>query len=336
MRQALVAAASSIIVIAGYGAGCSAPPPVPATESRPRPIVALLTDFGTKDDAVALLRGGILSIARDATIVDLTQEVPPYDIEAGARALEDSPGIFPAGSVFVVVIDPGVGTERKAIAVELDNGSFLVGPDNGVLSLAMARYGVKSVRAIEDRRFMRSEVSSTFHGRDVFAPAGAHLAAGSPPYVEIGPRLESWVKLVPKGTDFILRGATGLGDAVSGVQGTVAAIDEPFGNVWTNIGASDLAKIDDPGEWRGSVGGPGPMADAAHPPTFGTKLVFELGDPKRRVEAPLVKTFGDVAEGKPLAYWSSRGRLALALNMGDAARTYGVKRGQTVLISRAP
>src|SRR3954464_9097782 len=89
--------------------GCTSPDPVPSIEARPRPIVVLLTDFGTKDDAVALLRGGILSIARDATVVDLTHEVPPYDIEAGARVLEDSPGIFPAGTVFVVVVDPGVG-----------------------------------------------------------------------------------------------------------------------------------------------------------------------------------------------------------------------------------
>lgn len=271
-----------------------------------RPTVVLMTDFGTKDDAVALLRGVVVSIARDAQVLDLTHEVPPFDIEAGARLLEDSPGIYPPGTVFVVVVDPGVGTARKPIAARLANGSYLVGPDNGVLALAMAKHGVQEVRTIEDRRFMLANVSTTFHGRDVFSPAGAHLALGAPPFAEIGPLYDGWVKLPPHRVEPIMRAAPDLGETV-GLQGEVVAIDEPFGNVWTNITPDDLRALAGSGD-----------------------LAFQIAD--KKIEAPLVKTFGDVPEGKPLAYWSSRGRLSLALNMGDAARTYGVKRGQVVVV----
>jgi S-adenosylmethionine hydrolase len=295
-------------------AACSAPehkesPP----QAKPRPIVVLMTDFGLKDDAVSLLRGVVLSICRDATIADLTHEVPVFDVEAGARLLEDSPALYPPGSVFVVVVDPGVGTARKAMAVLLKNGSYLIGPDNGVLAPTMERYGVQEVRAIENPKFMLSNVSTTFHGRDVFSPSGAHLALGSPPFAEIGPVLDTWIKLPrhaveafgPLTDEAVKRKWTGL------LKGEIVAIDEPFGNVWTNVTEKDLAGL--PGSGN---------------------LVFEVGD--KTVAAPLVHTFGDVPEGKPLAYWSSRGRLALALNMGDAARTYGIKRGQPLVLHREP
>jgi S-adenosylmethionine hydrolase len=284
-------------------AACAATPTQAPEKSRP--VVALMTDFGLRDDAVSLLRGVILSIARDAAVVDVTHEVPPYDIEAGARLLEDSPGLYPPGTVFVVVVDPGVGTARKPIAVRLANGSCLIGPDNGVLSLAMARYGVQEVRVIENPSFMRTEVSTTFHGRDVFSPAGAHVAINSPPFHEIGPVFDGWIKLPVHGVEAV---KTETGE-VTAIQGEVVAIDEPFGNVWTNVTEADLKAL------KGSGA-----------------LVFKLG--AVAIKAPLVKTFGDVPEGKPLAYWSSRGKLSLALNMGDAARTYGVKRGTPVVVSR--
>jgi S-adenosylmethionine hydrolase len=266
-----------------------------------------MTDFGTKDDAVGLLRGVVLSIARDALVLDLTHEVPPYDIAAGARLLEDAPGVYPPGTVFVVVVDPGVGTARKPIAVQLANGSYLVGPDNGVLSLAMAKHGVKEVRTIDDPRFKLSSVSTTFHGRDVFAPSGAHLALGSPPFAEVGPVWNGYVKLAPRRVEPIMKMGPGPAE-ITGLQGEVVAIDEPFGNVWTNITPADLKTLAGSGD-----------------------LVFQIAD--KKVPAPLVATFGDVPEGKALAYWSSRGALALALNMGDAARTLGAKRGMVVVVS---
>lgn len=297
--------AVSVLVLAALG--CSSEGDVRVVAKR-NPVVAFMTDFGTKDDAVALLKGVVLSIARDAHVVDITHEVPVYDIEAGAQLLQDSPGIYPEGTVFVVVVDPGVGTARKPIAVALGNGSYLIGPDNGVLSLAMARYGVKEVRTIDDPRFLRKEVSTTFHGRDVFAPAGGHVALGSPPFEEIGARFDGYVKLTPHKVEALMKVGPHLGEIV-GIQGEVTAIDEPYGNVWTNITQADLEKL------------PGKGA-----------LVVAFGE--KKVPAPLVKTFGDVAEGKTLAYWSSRGRLAVAVNMGDAARTYGVKRGMAIVVSR--
>jgi S-adenosylmethionine hydrolase len=296
-RAALALAAAAALAAL---AGCAAP-------ERPRPLVVLLTDFGAKDDAVGLLRGAVLAVARDAEVLDLTHEVPPYDVEAGARLLEDAPGIFPPGAVFVAVVDPGVGTARRPIAIALANGSTLVGPDNGVLSLAAARYGARSVRAIEDRRFMRGAVSTTFHGRDVFAPAAAHLARGEPRFEEIGPEVGSWVKLAPQRARPLPGG---------GLEGRVVAIDEPFGNIWTNIEPADLASL-----------GIAP----------GARLAFAFGeDPRPAATAPLVATFGDVGKGAPLAYWSSRGRLALAIDEGDAARTYGVQRGTRVVVRPTP
>jgi S-adenosylmethionine hydrolase len=277
------------------------------------PIVAVMTDFGTRDDAVALVKGVILSIARDAHVVDVTHEVPAFDIEAGAQLLEDAPGIYPPGTVFVVVVDPGVGTARKPIAVLLANGSYLVGPDNGVLSLAMTRHGVKEVRTIDDPRFLRKDVSTTFHGRDVFAPAAGHLALGTPAFEEIGARFDGYVKLVPHKVETLMKVGPHLGE-ITGLQGLVTWIDEPYGNVWTNISATDLQKLG--------------LGTSGKAPV----LTVTLGD--KKVSAPLVMTFGEVAEGKPLLYWSSRGKLALALNMGDAARTYGAKRGMTVVVGR--
>jgi S-adenosylmethionine hydrolase len=294
-------ALASIVVLA---LGCSTPPPEkPAPAAKPeraRPVVVIETDYGTRDDAVALLRGVILSIARDVQLVDLTNEIPPFDIETGAQDLEDAPGIFPAGSVFVVVVDPGVGTSRKSIAVQLKNGSFLVGPDNGVLSLAMEKYGVQGVREITNPDFQRKHESETFHGRDQFAPCGAHLARGDS-FADVGPELKEWVKL-PHAAP------VAAGEALEAV---VAKIDEPYGNLWTNVTAENATKLG--------------LA-------FGQKLAFKFAD--KSVAAPLAKTFGDVKEGEPLAYWNSRGRLSLAINMGDAAKTYGVKRGDKVTISR--
>jgi S-adenosylmethionine hydrolase len=285
-----------------FALGCSAAPPrAEPAPARPRPVVVLETDFGSREDAPALLRGVVLSIARDAAVVDLTHDVPPFDIETGAQDLEDAPGVFPVGTVFVVVIDPGVGTGRKGIAVELANGRYLVGPDNGVLSLAMERWGVKAVREIANPAFQREHQSETFHGRDVFSPAGAFLAIGAPPFAEIGPEQKEWVKL-PAGK---------VERAGNALHAVVAKIDDPYGNLWTNIRPEDLAPL-------GSL-------------PFGSRLRFLVGE--KPVVAPLVKTFGDVKAGEPLAYWNSRGRLSLALNMGDAAKAFAAKRGDRVTVT---
>lgn len=263
--------------------------------------VVLMTDFGLKDDAVGLLRGAVLSAAPAALVVDLTHEVPRYEVDDGARLLAEAPGIYPPGTVFVVVVDPGVGTARRPIVARLANGTLLVGPDNGVLSVAIERHGPAEVRAIDDRGLMRGDVSSTFHGRDVFAPVGGHLAAGVP-FESVGPVVLDWVRLsmptAVKGTD--------------SASGLVVSIDEPFGNVWTNI----------PGDM---------LSDLAIRPGDQVEVLLH----GERMKLTFVETFGDVPVGQPLLYVNSRGHAALALNMGDFARTHQVKPDEPVKVWKA-
>ncbi|MBI5366471.1 MAG: SAM-dependent chlorinase/fluorinase [Planctomycetes bacterium] len=152
--------------------------------SRPR-VIALVTDFGTRDPYVGVMKGVALGIAPRATLVDLTHEVPPQDVAAGRRALADSARYFPAGTVFVAIVDPGVGTARRALAAR-SGGRFYLAPDNGLLAfLAGTR---AEFRAIDADRWGLEPRSATFHGRDVFAPAAARLAAGLS-FARLGPRV---------------------------------------------------------------------------------------------------------------------------------------------------
>lgn len=277
---------------------CSSPP------AAPPPVVVLMTDFGQKDDAVGLMRGVVLSLAREAAVVDLCHEAPRFDVAAAARILAEAPGVYPPGSVFVCVIDPGVGTARRAIVARLPDGTLLVGPDNGLFSFAIEQHGPAEVRAVTERSFLRQTVSPTFHGRDVFAPVGGHLAAGRR-FEDVGPPVEDWVRLTRQT-------ARREGDAL---VGQVLSLDEPFGNVWTDVTAAHLKDL---GLEVGKA-----------------RLQVTLGE-KPALLVPLVGTFGDVPEGAPLAYLNSRGHLALALNLGDFARAQGVAPGVAVRVTRAP
>ncbi len=269
---------------------CAAPPPV-----------VLLTDFGLKDDAVGLMRGVILDLHPGVVIADLTHEVRPFDVRQGARRLADAPGFYPDGSVFVVVIDPGVGTARRAIVARLQNGSMIVAPDNGVATYAIDRHRPAVVREVTNPDLALPRMSATFHGRDLFAPVGGHLAAGVP-FDEVGPIVTDWIRLEPLV-------ATRTGDAITG---QVLDIDEPFGNVWTNV----------PVAW---------LADLGVRPGDTLTVTFGDGAP---MKMPFLRTFGEVAERTPLAYENSRGSTAFALNLGDFARTHGVEPDQVVVIQR--
>jgi len=269
---------------------CSSPPPPP-------PVVALLTDFSETDDAVGLMRGVVLSLAPTVQLVDLTHQAPRFDVAAAARLLSDAPEVYPPGTVFVVVVDPGVGTARRAVVARLDNGSFVVAPDNGVLTVLLGRQRGAVVREVTNRKLVRRDMSATFHGRDVFAPVGGHLAAGTP-FEDVGPVVEDWVKLeLPEATQ-----------EDSQLVGEVVGIDRPFGNVWTNV----------PGDWL-----PRQLKDR--------ELVVQVGE--LEFTLPLVATFGDVPPGEPLLYVNSRGRLALALNRGDFAATHEVTTGAEVRVT---
>lgn len=277
--------------------GCAAN----ATRGEP-PTVLFLSDFGVKDGAVAACKGVMWSIEPTLRIVDLTHDVPPYDIESAAEVLEQALPFYPAGTVAVAVVDPGVGSERKSVAILTQKGHILVGPDNGIFTLVMQSEGVERARELREPRYFRAGQSSfTFHGRDVFAPVAAHLAAGTP-LDSLGP------PIVPVRLDL------GPARIVDGrIEGMVRYIEDPYGNVVTNIPAALLDSI------------------AAR---IGDSLEVRLDS--RTLRLPWRNTFSDVPRGQALAVVHSRGLLSFSVNQGNFASRFGVKRKDSVRIRRLP
>jgi S-adenosylmethionine hydrolase len=258
------------------------------------PTVVFMTDFGVIDDSVNICKGVMYSIAPELRIVDLTHQVTPYSILDGARFLFGSSAYYPAGTVFVVVIDPTVGSSRKAIVAKSKRGQFFVLPDNGLLTLVQDRDGIEAVREITNRNWMiGAALSSTFHGRDIFSPVGAHVAHRED-WTHVGPELE--VSQLIR-----LEVASSRLDA-RGLSGEVIATDGPFGNLVTNASGEDFLKLGY---------------------QVGETIHAVVGD--RPVDLPFVKTFSDVPLKKPLAYIDSRGRLSFAVNQGNFATVYGVE-----------
>lgn len=258
-----------------------------------RPIV-FMTDYGRADEFVGVCHGVMASIAPDARVIDLTHDVPRQDVMRGALTLGRATKFMPADAVYVAVVDPGVGTERRSIAVRAATGALLVGPDNGLLSTAwVALGGAEAVAAIEDPRVMLFPVSKTFHGRDVFAPAAAHLAIGGS-LADVGPALEpSALRTLEMPGPMVASGA--LGCRVIGVDG--------FGNVQLNARPRDLT----------SAG----LGDA-------------LAVAGRVV--PRVGIFADVPEGVLAAIVDSQGYLALVVNHGSAATMLHFAEGDAVIL----
>jgi S-adenosylmethionine hydrolase len=268
------------------------------------PTIVFMTDFGVVDDSVALCRGVMYGIMPGVRIVDLTHQVTPFSILDGARFLYGATPYFPAGTVFVVVIDPGVGSTRKAIVARSKRGQFFVLPDNGLLTLVEQRDGIEAVREITNPEWMiGSKLSSTFHGRDIFSPAGAHVARGDD-WTNAGPEMavKDLVQLELKAATLDERG----------LNATVIATDGPFGNLVTNVDADDFLKL---GYQRGQ------------------EVPVQVGG--RSMKMKFVKTFSDVPVNEPLLYIDSRGHLALAVNQNSFAATYGIKPPRELFIARA-
>jgi S-adenosylmethionine hydrolase len=268
------------------------------------PTIVFMTDFGVVDDAVAICRGVMFGIMPEVRIVDLTHEVTPFSILDGARFLYGATPYYPAGTVFVVVIDPTVGSTRKAIVARSKRGQYFVLPDNGLLTLVEQRDGIDTVREITNSEWMiGSKLSSTFHGRDIFSPVGAHMARGDD-WTSVGPEMEvkDLVRLELKVAKLDERG----------LHATVIATDGPFGNLVTNVDADDFLKL---GYQRGRV----------VPVTVGG----------REMRMKFVKTFSDVPVNEPLLYIDSRGHLGLAVNQNNFAATYGIRPPAELVISRA-
>jgi S-adenosyl-L-methionine hydrolase (adenosine-forming) len=185
-------------------------------------IITLTTDFGSSDWFVGAMKGVIWSIHANAQIADISHEIPPGQVAAGAFVLANACGCFPEGTIHVAVVDPGVGSRRAALIAHTSRG-FFIGPDNGLLSLVLNKDPPKQIRRLENPRFFRHPVSATFHGRDIFAPAAAHLAAGTP-LAAFGPRVQQyhqiWTPEPPANQKLI--------------QGEVCYIDR-FGNAITSI-----------------------------------------------------------------------------------------------------
>jgi hypothetical protein len=260
-----------------------------------------MTDFGVVDDSVALCKGVMYSVAPDLRIVDLTHQVTAFSIADGARFLFGASPYFPAGTVFVTVIDPGVGSSRKAIVVKSKRRQFFVLPDNGLITMVADRDGVEAIREISNSDWMiGARISSTFHGRDIFSPVGAHLARGDD-WTKVGAEMKGFVRLDLNPSTIDDRGVTG----------EVIALDGPYGNLVTNISAEDFLKL---GYQRGDV--------------------LKATIAGHEIEMLFVKTFSDVPLKAPLLYIDSRGRVSFAVNQASFAATYNVDPPQPIFIPR--
>ncbi len=260
-----------------------------------------MTDFGAANDAVAICKAVILGIAPDARIMDITHQVTPYSIEEGSRFLEAVTPYYAAGTVFLVVVDPGVGTSRKAVVVKSKKGQYFVLPDNGLVTPVLDRDGLDSAREITNPDWMiQAPISSTFHGRDIFSPVAAHLAAGGD-FSLVGPVLSQLVRLNPK---------TSI-TTEKGIAGDIIGIDDPFGSLITNIPGDEFKKLG----YR-----------------LGDKIFLEIN--KKSVILPYVKTFMEVSVGDSLLYVDSRGRVGIAINQGSYSRKFNITPPATIFIPR--
>jgi len=260
------------------------------------PLITLLSDFGLKDPYVAEMKAVVLSICPQARLVDISHEIEKFNIRMGAFVLASAAPYFPKGTIHVAVVDPGVGTKRRALLVEA-KGAFFVGPDNGLLMLAAERMGIRHVYSIMNERFMLSRVSRTFHGRDIFAPVAAHLANGCKPS-DFGVEIKDY--LVPR---FVKPRLT-----KKALVGEVLHIDD-FGNIVTNISRAEFEKT---GIREGAM------------------IRFRLRD--RVLKLKFCSTYGEVPVGKSLALIGSHDFLEISTNQRNAFQKFGAKVGDIVAV----
>jgi S-adenosylmethionine hydrolase len=276
-----------------------------ASAQRPLRVIGFMTDFDVKDDAIGICKAVMDDIAPGVRVIDITHQVTPFDIAEGARFLAGSAPYFPRDAVFVGVVDPGVGSARKAIIAKSKAGQFFVVPDNGLLTLIQDRDGIEAAHEITNPSWMiGSKLSSTFHGRDIFSPAGAHLARGDD-WTQAGPALD-----VSQLVRLDLHTATV--DA-QGLHGEVIGTDGPYGNLVLNVPQEVFAQL-------------GYQLGDAVPVTLNGKAY----------RIPFHKTFSDVPVGQPLFYIDSRGRLSLAVNQGNFSDTYRIVPPEQLFIPRKP
>jgi S-adenosyl-L-methionine hydrolase (adenosine-forming) len=261
-----------------------------------RPVIALLSDFGLRDHYVAAMKGVMLAVCPDATLVDLSHDVPPHDVRAGARLLASCYAYFPAGTVFVAVVDPGVGSTRRGLAADV--GDYrLVGPDNGLLSTVFAERPPARLVELSERKYARPTISRTFEGRDRFAPAAAWLAKGVA-LTSLGRSLVDYVRLE----------ATAPVESTDGLTGVVEHVDR-FGNLVTNLGRSHVERLARAGAIDVRIAG-------------------------HRVPR-LVATYSEALPGELCALFGSTEHLEVAVNGGRAAEQLQAGVGSPVEVRRS-
>jgi S-adenosylmethionine hydrolase len=307
MNRRVACFAALIVTCVMWGGSCSKAPSAEnsaagqAANAAQRPTIVFMTDFGTANDAVAICRAVIVGIAPDARIMDITHQVTPFQIEEAARFLAGVSPYYPAGTVFLVVVDPGVGTSRKAVIVKTKKGQYFVLPDNGLITPVLERDGLDSAREITNQNWMlQAQVSSTFHGRDIFSPTAAHLAAGWD-YTLAGPEVPQLVHLTQKVA----------ASTEKGIEGEIIGLDDPYGSLVTDVPGEEFKKLGY---------------------ALGDKVPVQIN--KKPATVPFVKTFMNVPVGDSLLYIDSRGRVGIAVNEGDYAKKFNITPPGTIFIPR--
>ncbi|MFH0878923.1 MAG: S-adenosyl-l-methionine hydroxide adenosyltransferase family protein [Lentisphaerota bacterium] len=270
------------------------------------------TDFGLKDGAVCAMKGVAVGVDPELNLYDLTHEIPPFNIWEGAYRLHQTVAYWPSGTVFVSVVDPGVGTQRRSVAIRTKAGHLVVTPDNGTLTWLVEIEGIAEARQIDEAKQRRpgSNASHTFFGRDLYSYMGARLAAGKIGLEDVGPLLDPAILvIIPHQKAEIVDGA---------LCGAIPALDKQFGNVWTSIGKD--------------------LFDTLRP-AFGDEFNVSIRKDGKEVYSariPYVETFGKVTEGAPLLYLNSLLDVSFAINMGSFAEKHGIGSGPEWIVQVQP
>jgi S-adenosylmethionine hydrolase len=261
------------------------------------PVITLLSDFGLKDPYVAEMKAVISAISPLTNIIDISHSIDKFDVRMGSFVLASAAPYFPKGTIHLAVVDPGVGTERRPLLVEAKSASY-IGPDNGLLMLAAKKDGIKRAYVIRSRKFMLPKVSHTFHGRDIFAPAAAHLANGTPPS-QFGPSIENYIS--PGFARPFLKSGK--------LHAEVLHVDD-FGNIITNVTVQDLKKVG-----------------------LRPKKMVSIKLKNRMLSMPFCETFGEAPLKAELAQIGSHGFLEIVVNQGSASKKFNARAGNHLIVS---
>ncbi|HOX82377.1 MAG TPA: S-adenosyl-l-methionine hydroxide adenosyltransferase family protein [Chryseolinea sp.] len=276
--------------------GCS-------TSSSKKNALVFQSDFGLKDGAVAAMKGVAFGVSDKLRLFDITHEIPPYNIWEASYRLDQTAKYWPVGTVFVSVVDPGVGSERKSVVLKTKSGHYIVTPDNGTLTLVAEHLGIEEIREIDEvkNRLSNSEESYTFHGRDVYAYTGARLAAGVISFEEVGSKLSNEIVELDYQKPLYENGV---------VRGNIPVLDVQYGNIWTNIDKATFSKL------NVQVG------DLIHIKIYNQdEMVFNDA-------LVFATTFSDVPEGKTLGYLNSLLNFSVGINQGSFADRFKISSGE--------